>query len=242
MSEIKYSSDYIKAMCTMIARGDITDIITLKKYLQYVDLDTMVKANYHELEMLFGINLKNFNPKYYELHNTYEKKYAPIDLILYSSISNKPNSLYRRELLYSTELFEEIIKIDSIDFSNICTTLSYAVSNGDLELFKLLISLNPDFNIKHSALKNGEPISILDECLSTAICKLTVSGESVARLYPKEIFNTLVSIENIDFSLLKSTKVILEVLLNVENIDIDNKPNIIKKAIEAVEEKNWQNR
>lgn len=242
MNEIKYSTDYIKAMCTMIARKDITDIDTLKEYLQYADLDTPVKANYHELDMLLGINLKDFNPKYYKMHHTYEKEYAPIDLILYSSICNKPRQPYEKGFSYTTELFKEIIKIDSIDFSNICKTLSYSVSKGDLELFNLLISLNPDFNIKSSALKNGEPISILDECLSTAICRLAVNGEPVSRLYPKEIFNTLISIENIDFSLLKSTKVVLEVLLNVESIDIDNTPNIIKKAIEVVEERSWQNR
>lgn len=232
MNEIKYSTNYIKAICTMIARGDITDIDTFKEYLQYADLKTPIKAVYLELDMLFGVNLDTLNPKYYISDFGSEKEYSPIDLILYSCVCNKSGCLYKKEL------FKEILKIDSIDFSNVSKTLSYSVSKGDLELFNLLMSLNPDFNIKYSSLRNGEPISILDECLSVAICRLTVNGEPVSKLYPKYIFNTLVSLEDIDFSLLKSTKAVLEVLLNVENIDIYNSPNIIKQAIEAVENYN----
>lgn len=232
MNEIKYSTDYIKAMCTMMARGNIADIDTFKKYLQYADLKTLVKATHSELDMLFGINLDDLNPKYYISDFGSEKEYSPIDLMLYSCICNKSGYLYKKEL------FKEILKIDSIDFSNICKTLSYSVSKGDLELFDLLVSLNPDFNTKYSALRTGEPISILDECLSVAICRLTINGESISKLYPKEIFDTLASIKDIDFSLLRSTKAVLEVLLNIENIDIANSPNIIEKAIEAVENYN----
>ena len=232
MSEIKYSNDYIKAMCTMIARGDITDIDAFKEYLQYVDLDTPVKAKHLELDMLFGINLNSLNPKYYISDFGSEKEYAPIDLILYSCICNKSYYTYKKDLL------KKIIKIDSIDFSNVYKTLNYCVAKGDLELFNLLISLNPDFNIKCSKLRNGEPISILDDCLSLAICRLTINGEYVSRYYPKEIFNTLLSLENVDYTLLKSTKGILEALLNVEDIDIENSPNIFEKAREAVENYN----
>ena len=94
MSEIKYLNDYIKAMCTMIARGDITDIDTFKEYLQYADLDPPVKAKYSELDMLFGINLNSLNPKYYISDFGSEKEYAPIDLILYSCICNKSYYTY----------------------------------------------------------------------------------------------------------------------------------------------------
>lgn len=226
MSEEKYSGSYIKAMCTMIARGDISDIDTFKKYIQYADLDTPISAINCELDMLLGVDIQNINPKYYISDFGSEKKYAPIDLILYSCVCNKTYYTYKKELL------KEIIKLDFIDFSNICKTLEYSVSKGDLELFNTLVSLNPNFNIKYSALRTGEPLSILNNCLSLAMCRLTINEEHVSKYYPRDIFNYLTSLNNVDFSLLKGTEVILEVLLNIK--DIDDNVDIFKKVKDTV--------
>lgn len=229
MNKEKYSGDYIKSLCTMIARGNILDINTLTKYLEYADLDTPVKILSMELDMLFGTNLEFLNPKYYNYMSTDSKEYNPVDLILYSCICNSTCYTYKKNL------FKEIIKIESINFSNLHKTLDYIVSEGNLELFKLLTELNLDFNMAYSPLKNDENISILDNCLALAICRLTINGSDISRHYPKEIFSYLISLEDVDFTLLKITKIILKTLLNLDIAELENDYTIFEKAREVVE-------
>ena len=229
MNNEKYTDGYIKGLCTMISRGNILYVDTLKNYLEYADLKTPIRAVNSELNMLLDIDLEKFNPKYYISDFGSTKDYAPIDLILYSCVCND------RYLTYKKELLKEIIKINSIDFSNIYKVLDYAVSKGDLELFNLLISLNPDLNLQCSSLKTGEPISILDNCLSLAICRLTINGDDIAKSYPKEILEYFLSLDNVDFSTLISTKLILEIVLDTDDVRIDNNPNIFEKIKLAIE-------
>ena len=232
MDNRKYTDGYVKGLCTMISRGDILDIETFKNYLEYLDLDTSISAVNAELNMLLNIDLNSFNPKYYISDFGSIKEYAPIDLILYSCVCNNTYYTYKRNLL------KEILSIETIDFSNIYITLEHAVSKGDLELFNLLISLNPDLNLKCSSLKTGEPISILDNCLSLAICRLTINGEYTAKNYPKEILEYFLSLKNVDFSMLVSTKIILEVILKIDAETIENNSNIFKQVKFAVENYN----
>lgn len=228
MNEVKYTDGYVKGLCTMISRGDILNKETLYKYLNYLDTHTEVEFVNSELNMLLNIDSKNFNPKYYISDFGSIKKYSPIDLILYSCVCNEYYSFYKKEL------FDNIIKIEYLDFSNICKVLEHAVSKGDLNLFNSLIALNPNYNLVYSHLKTGEPLSILDNCLSIALCRLTINDKCISENYPKEILEYLISLKDVDYSLLLSTKLILESFFNIENINIENNPNIFEKVKDAV--------
>ena len=205
MNTKKYEGNYVKAVCTMISRGDISNINDLKEYLKYMNFDSPVRAIYSELNMLLGVETESINPEYYISDFGSEKEYSPIDLILYSCVCNNAFSIQKKELL------KEIIKLDSIDFSNVSRTLEFAVSKGNLELFEMLVKLKPNYNTKYSILRNGDFSSILDSCLTIAMCRLTINGESTSRSYPKEIFDYLISLKDeADLSLMKPTKSILE--------------------------------
>lgn len=211
MEDIKYTDGYIKSMCVMISRGDILDIDSFLKYLEYADLENPIKASSFELDMLFGSdNLHELNPKYY----TDERFYSPVDLILYSCISSSRYSFYKKELL------SKIIEIKSLDFSNLSKTLEHVVSKGDLELFNLFVGLKPNFNIVHTYLKNGMLSSVLDNCLSLAMARLTINDKDKFFGYPKEILEYLLSInkDNIDFELMKVTRTMGASLLEISEI------------------------
>lgn len=227
MNDKKLTNEYIKCICTMIARGDINTIDRLKMFLNYADLDTPITISHYELNMLLGINTDDINPEYYNTDNT--KKYYPIDLILYSCLCNEYFYFSKKEL------FKEIIKLENMSFYNIAKTLEFCVSKGNLELFKILNKLDINYNYKYTQLKNGEYISILDNCLSIVICRLTINGTEISRVYPKEIFYYLINLKDVDFSLLKSTKIILETLLDSENIKLEDNAIIFEKAKEIVE-------
>ena len=51
----------------------------------------------------------------------------------------------------------------------------------------------------------------------------------MSKNYPKEILEYFLSLKNIDFSTLITTKLILEVVLEIEDIRIDTNPNIFEK-------------
>lgn len=228
MNSEKYSDGYIKGLCTMISRGDILNVDTLKNYLEHADLKTPIKAVNTELNMLLNIDLENIKPKYYISDFGSIKEYSPIDLILYSCVCNKHYGCYKKDL------FNSVIEMKNLDFSNISKVIEYAVSKGDLNIFSSLVSLNPNYNLVYSNLRTGEPLSILDNCLGIALCRLTINDEHISKSYPKEILEYLISLEDIDYSLLLSTKLILESFFNIENINIENNPNIFEKIKDAV--------
>ena len=216
MENMKYTDGYIKSLCTMISRGDVLNIETFLKYLEYADLENPIKATSMELDMLFGSdNLHNSSPKYYICGPTSEKFYSPVDLIVYSCVCSKSYSFYKEELL------NEIIKIEWLDFSNLSKTLDYVISKGDLKLFNLFVGLNPDFNIVHTYLRNGMRSSVLDNCLSLAMARLTINDEDIFLNYPKEILEYLLSIDknSIDFELMKVTRTLGTSLLEVSGIE-----------------------
>lgn len=223
MESIKYGDTYIKSMCTMIARGDILDIEMFRKYLEYADLDRLVEVSTFELDMLFGVNIDKISPKYYICDSDFERKYYPIDLILYSCVCNKYFYSQKQELL------KDILQLENIDFSCISKTLEYVVSVGDLELFKLLNSIdNINYNYKCYKLRNGEPYSILDNCLSLVVARLTINGEFIARSYPREILEFFLSMDkgSIDLELLKTTPIMIKCIDNKSDEYLSNVTSI----------------
>ena len=220
MESIKYGDTYIKSMCTMIARGDILDIEMFRKYLEYADLDRLVEVSIFELDMLFGVNIDKISPKYYICDSDFERKYYPIDLILYSCVCNKYFYSQKQKLL------KDILQLENIDFSCISKTLEYAVSVGDLELFELLNSI--DNNYKCYKLRNGEPYSILDNCLSLVVARLTINGEFIARSYPREILEFFLSMDkgSIDLELLKTTPIMIKCIDNKSDEYLSNVTSI----------------
>ena len=228
MNKVKYTDGYVKGLCTMISRGDILNKEILYKYLKHLDMHTEVEFVNAELNMLLNIDLENFNPEYYIIDFGSIKKYSPIDLILYSCVCNKDYSFYKKEL------FSNIIEMKDLDFSNINKVLEHSVSKGDLNLFNSLVNLKPNYNLVYSYLKTGEPLSILDNCLSIALCRLTINNKSISENYPKEILEYLISLKDINYNLLLSTKLILENFFEIKDIDIEINPNILEKLKDAV--------
>ncbi|MBQ8998169.1 MAG: hypothetical protein IJ086_05700 [Clostridium sp.] len=218
MDNKKHSDNYVKAVCTMISRGDIVSIDVLKSYLKYIDLNTPVKTSYLEMDMLLGVNnLSELNPKYYGYSSEYNgnKLNYPIDLIIYSCIYNNSYYYHKRRLL------EDILKLDDVDFGVIAKSLEYAISNGDLELFRVFMKLNPNFNAVSGYLTTGEEYSVFDNCLSLALARLTIGSEETFNNYPKAILEELMLVDdkNIDFKLMKSTRAIAKVLVDMGELE-----------------------
>lgn len=216
MATKKYSDNYVKSLCTMISRGDILGIDILMVYLEYIDFNTLINMDYLEVDMLFGnSDINKINPKYYGYVSENKKatEYAPIDLILYSCIYNNNYSYYKRKLLL------DILELDFVDFSNISKTLQHVVSTGNLEVFSILMKLNIDWNLAHGCLRNGEEYSVYDNCLSLALSRLTISDNSSC--YPKKILDYLTDIgrKDIDYSLMKTTKIIAETIVSTYNME-----------------------
>ena len=225
MENIKYGDTYIKSMATMIARGDIININSFNEYLKYADLDTPVKVSSFELEMLFGSKVDSIVPKYYVCDKDVIKEYYPIDIILYSFMANKWYYPHKMNLL------KEVLDMEEIDFSNIARALEYAVSEGDLKLFNLLVSKDINYNAKHYKLRTGEHYSVLDNCLMLAMARMTINGKSVAEKYPREILDYFLSldIDEINFALLRTTMVLLECI-------VDDSEKEVMKGISCTEE------
>lgn len=215
LTDKKLSYVYIKSVCTSIARGDIQDIETIARYIKLINPETLIEISDIELDMLFGINLDKLYEEDYLYDFANLKEYTFIDLILFASICKNSNFDSRKKL------FCKILELNKSNPLNLKITLNFIVSNGYLELFNILTSSNINFNNKSLLLKNGEYSSILDECLSITICRLTINKQNHSEETYIKIFNYLVSLENIDDELLVVTKIILQIILKTtENDDI----------------------
>ena len=229
MENMKNDETYVKALCVMISRGDILSIEMLNKYLKHVDFNKDIRVTSTELNMLLGVDTSDISPKYYMGEKGFNYNYTPIDLILYSCVCN--------DIYYSQKykMLEDILKFDGIEFSSIRKVLEHSVSKGDLKLFKLLNTLDINYNATYDALRDGTPYSILDNCLSLALARLTINGKDVANNYPGEILDYFLSLDSnsIDFDKLKSSLIIYKVIKEEDKVEINDVKTLFEK-IEAL--------
>ena len=113
--------------------------------------------------------------------------------------------------------------------------MEHSVSKGDLKLFKLLNTLDINYNATYDALRDGTPYSILDNCLSLALARLTINGKDVANNYPGEILDYFLSLDSnsIDSDKLKSSLIIYKVIKEEDKVEINDVKTLFEK-IEAL--------